>query len=98
MARSRSSKRKKLTGPIHGRIAKLRGDRDLNQQALADLVVEHDDDLDQLHFTTVSHWETGASLPPPELLPAIAKALKVSVDELIDGETAYDKLREAFAS
>lgn len=94
----RSRSRRRLNGPIHNRIATLRGALELSQQALADLVVENDADLEDLHFTAVSHWETGTSRPDPELLPAIAKALKVTVDELIEGETAYEKLREAFAS
>ena len=38
--------------------------------------------------TAVSHWETGHSRPDMSRLPAVARALGVSVDALLSGEKA----------
>jgi transcriptional regulator with XRE-family HTH domain len=38
--------------------------------------------------TAVSHWENGISRPDISRLSAVALALGVSVDELINGEAA----------
>ena len=59
-------------------IAQLRKDKGLTQQGLAD----------QLEVTrkAVSRWETGRGYPDIELLPKLAQALHVSVQELLEGQ------------
>ncbi|MCR5223771.1 MAG: helix-turn-helix domain-containing protein, partial [Bacilli bacterium] len=59
-------------------IAKLRKEKNLTQQELAD----------QLYVTdrAVSHWENGRRLPDISLLKNISDILGVSVNELISGE------------
>lgn len=73
-------KRRRLDGPIHGRIAELRERKGLSQEALAKIL--------DVHETAVSHWENGFARPDMGRLPAIALALGVSVDALIRGEEA----------
>lgn len=75
---SRSKPRRRLDGPIHAFIAELRVAKQLTQEGLADIL-----DLDK---TAVSHWETGIARPDQSRLPAVAGALGVSVDELLNGE------------
>jgi transcriptional regulator with XRE-family HTH domain len=67
-----------LRGPIHARIAELREECDLTQEQLAAVV--------GVDKTAVSAWERRLSRPDISHLPAVAEALGVSVDELIDGE------------
>jgi transcriptional regulator with XRE-family HTH domain len=57
------------------RICKLRKSRGLTQQQLAD----------ELFVTNkvISKWETGLGLPDTALLPALASALGVTVDDLV---------------
>ncbi len=63
-------------------IAKLRKEKNLTQQELAD----------QLYVTdrAVSHWENGRRLPDISLLKNISDILGVSVNELISGEKFKD--------
>ena len=65
----------KKTGAL---IARLREKKDLTQEALAG----------QLGVTrkAISRWETGRGYPDVEILPALAEALGVSVNELLSGE------------
>lgn len=72
--------RPRLTGPIHGRISALREKAELTQEQLADAC--------GVDKTAVSHWENGVARPGLLRLNAIAKALDVTVDDLIDGERA----------
>ncbi len=59
-------------------ISKLRKERDITQLALsAQLRVTHQ---------AVSKWETGGALPDPEMLLALAKLFKVSIESLLNGE------------
>lgn len=64
-------------------ICSLRKDMGMTQSALAE----------QLNISnrTVSKWETGEGMPDISLLPALAKALGVSVDELLAGKKAEVK-------
>lgn len=66
-------------------ICSLRKDMGMTQSALAE----------QLNISnrTVSKWETGEGMPDISLLPALAKALGVSVDELLAGKKAEVKKR-----
>jgi transcriptional regulator with XRE-family HTH domain len=73
-------KRRRLKGPIHGRIAELRGRMEMSQEELADAC--------GVDKTAVSHWENGVARPDLSRLLAVADALGVSVGELIDGEEA----------
>lgn len=77
---SRKKKRRRLNGPIHDRITKLREACDLSQEQLADAV--------GVDKTAVSHWENRIARPDQSRLPLVAKALGVSVDELLLGEKA----------
>lgn len=76
----RKQKRRRLSGPIHGRIADLRVGEGMSQEELALKV--------GVTVTAVSHWENGIARPDVSRLPAVARALKVSVDALISGEKA----------
>jgi len=76
--RKPTSERRLLTGPIHDRIEALRKTKGLSQQELADLA--------GVDKTAVSAWERRLSRPDIRHLPAVAKALGVTVDELIRGE------------
>lgn len=73
-------KRQRLSGPIHGRIARLRKRRRMSQEDLATEV--------GVDKTAVSHWECGIARPDISRLSDVASALGVSVDELIEGEVA----------
>jgi len=57
------------------RIAKLRKSYNMTQKQLADELSVTD--------KAVSKWETGAGLPDITMLPALASALKTSVDDII---------------
>ena len=60
---------------VGSKIAELRKSRNMTQQQLAD----------ELSVTNkaVSKWETGGGLPDIAILPALATALNVSVDEIV---------------
>lgn len=60
--------------PIHERIRRLREEQNLSQLDLAEMC--------GLDKTTVSHWERGKSAPRWWLMPRVAAALGVTVDEL----------------
>ncbi len=76
----KSEPRRRLDGPIHARIAELRDAKNLTQEALADVL--------GVDKTAVCHWEKGFSRPDQSRLPAVAEALGVSVDDLLNGEKA----------
>lgn len=59
-------------------IARLRKEKDLTQAALAEKL--------SVSNRTVSKWENGDGLPDISILPQLAVALDVSVDELLRGE------------
>lgn len=73
-----TKKRRKLKGPIHGRIAKLREQKGWSQEQLADAV--------GVDKTSVSHWENKIARPDIRNLAAVADALGVTIEKLIDGE------------
>lgn len=60
------------------RLAALRKERGLTQQALADLV--------QVHLTQINRYETGDSQPMLDVIRRLAIALTVTTDELIFGK------------
>jgi transcriptional regulator with XRE-family HTH domain len=70
--------RAKLDGPIHDRIASLRDKAGLSQLELAELV--------GVDKSAVSHWENKFSRPDLSRLSLVARALGVTVAELIRGE------------
>lgn len=76
----RKQKRPRLTGPIHGRIAKLREQNELTQDDLAKEI--------GVDKTAVSHWENGVSRPSLDKLLKLAAFFDVSIDELTEGERA----------
>ena len=75
-------------------IRNFRKKNDLTQEAFADRL--------GVTYQSVSRWENGATYPDLELLPAIAEALSVTVDELLGmpqaekekrAEETFDALR-----
>lgn len=60
------------------RLAALRKERGLTQQALADLV--------QVHLTQINRYEMGDSQPMLDVIRRLAIALTVTTDELIFGK------------
>lgn len=83
MKRKRSKARAKPTGPIHGRIAERRKALNLTLQQLADRIVECGGE--KVDFSAVWHWENDQRPDIPRL-PALAKALEVSIADLVAGE------------
>jgi transcriptional regulator with XRE-family HTH domain len=67
-----------LTMDFPKRLASLRKDRSLTQQALADAV--------GVHVTQLRRYEAGTSQPTLEILRKLAVALRVSADVLLFGE------------
>lgn len=63
-----------------GFISALRKEKGYTQTALAEIL--------NVSNRTVSKWENGDGYPDITLLPEIAKALGVTVDELLNGERA----------
>ncbi len=59
-------------------IAKKRAEKGLSQKELAEMISVTD--------KAVSKWETGRGFPDVSLLPALSKALGVTVTELVNGE------------
>lgn len=70
------------------RIARLRNERGLTQQQLAQ----------QLGVTNkaVSKWETGAGLPDASVLPALARALGTTADALLQGDVQNGEEEENY--
>lgn len=64
-------------------IKRLRKERDLTQEALADFL--------GVSFQAVSKWERGESYPDVEMLPEIAVYFGVSVDELLGVNRAQNE-------
>lgn len=67
-----------LTMEFPQRLAALRKERGLTQQALADRV--------SLHITQINRYETGDSQPTLDVIRRLVIALSVSADELIFGK------------
>jgi transcriptional regulator with XRE-family HTH domain len=61
------------------RLLQLRHARNLTQQALADLV--------HIHVNQVRRYERGATTPTLEVLMRIARVLNVTLDDLVFSET-----------
>ena len=64
-----------FTMSLASRIATLRKEKGLSQQAMADAL--------GLHVTQVKRYESGSSQPSLEALKKIAKTLRVSIDSLV---------------
>lgn len=64
----------KVNEKLGKRIRKVRKDRRITQEELADRV--------GLHYTTVSRIERGISNPPVQTVNKIAKALRVDMSDL----------------
>jgi transcriptional regulator with XRE-family HTH domain len=60
------------------RLAKLRKEKGLTQQALADAI--------KVSAIQIKRYESGSSQPPLDVIKNLAKVLQVSSDELIFGE------------
>jgi len=65
---------------LAGNISRYRKDLGLTQEALAAKL--------GITFQAVSKWETGQTMPDTALLPALARALHISVDKLL-GYSAF---------
>ncbi len=72
---------------IGQRISNLRKEKNLTQEALADLL--------SVSGQAVSKWEQDRSYPDILLLPILAKILGVTVDELLTGEAPVSAESEA---
>ena len=59
-------------------IAKLRKEKNMTQQELADMLNVTD--------RAVSHWENGRCLPDISLFKSICEIFNISINELISGE------------
>ena len=68
-------------------IKRLRKERDLTQEALADFL--------GISFQAVSKWERGESYPDIEMLPVIALFFEITIDELlgIDKSVKEEKIK-----
>ena len=73
-----------VTGPI---IRQLREERKLTQAELADRI--------GVSSKTISKWETNKGLPDISLLQPLARALGISVIELMNGEQITNRNRSA---
>ncbi len=69
--KSLSSHRTKKPSPLRS----FREVANLTQRELALLIGQH--------HSNISFWESNGKLPPAELLPALTKALGVSIEELL---------------
>lgn len=69
---------------IGSRIARLRKEKHLSQETLAEKM--------GVSAQAVSKWENDQSCPDISLLPTLAKALDVSVDELLTGHSNHVEL------
>ncbi len=67
-------------------IAKLRKEQGYTQTSLAEIL--------NVSNRTVSKWENGDGYPDITILPEIAKALNITVDELLYGEKFIEKDKE----
>jgi transcriptional regulator with XRE-family HTH domain len=64
---------------LGARIAALRKERGMSQQALADEL--------GIAQQTLAHYEVGRARPPVSLLPQFSRIFAVSVDTLLGGES-----------
>lgn len=73
---------------VGSRIAALRKRQDLSQALLAD----------KLNVTpqAISKWETGLALPDVELLLALSRIFKVTINEIIEGNNVLRKIAKRF--
>lgn len=76
----------KKTGDL---IAKKRAEKGLSQKELAKIISVTD--------KAVSKWETGRGFPDVSLLPSLAKALGVTVTELVNGEETKESTEKESA-
>jgi transcriptional regulator with XRE-family HTH domain len=74
-----------MTGEISGRIEKLRKARGLSQVGLAEIL--------KLNPQTIRDYEKGRRSPTIKGLPALARALDVSISELIEGSDTPPPVR-----
>lgn len=84
----RTEKEKEMNHYVTGTtIRRLRENKKLTQKELADTIGVSD--------KTVSKWETGRGLPDITLIEPLAKALQVSVMELLSGDCVTNLNRSA---
>lgn len=69
------------------RISKLRKSHNMTQKQLADEL--------SVTYKAVSKWETGVGLPDIAMLPALASALNVSVDEIVSGSSNDENKKDS---
>lgn len=65
---------------LGGRIAELRRQMNMTQEALAEVL--------GVSPQAVSKWENNLSCPDIQLLPVLARTLRVTIDQLLCGEAA----------
>jgi transcriptional regulator with XRE-family HTH domain len=77
MPRQKTEHSEKIDFPQ--RLAALRRERNLTQQALADMV--------EMGITQIKRYEAGSSQPTLDAIRKLATTLRVSADELLFGKT-----------
>jgi transcriptional regulator with XRE-family HTH domain len=78
-AQSMTSNERQFFKALGARIAALRKERGLSQQALADEL--------GVAQQTLAHYEVGRARPPVSLLPEFSRIFAVSVDALLGNES-----------
>lgn len=74
-AKAKTKRPEPLLRSVHVNIKRLRLGQALTQTALGELIGTDN--------TVISHWENGFGSPRTATLPNVAKALGVTVDELL---------------
>ena len=64
--------------PLGNKILDLRKKNGLSQEQLGEMI--------DVTRQTISNWELGETSPNPEQLKRLSKALKVSIDDLLDND------------
>ena len=78
-----------LFGDNFKKFRKLRG---ISQKEFAQMLFSETGK--KLTLTSVSNYETGLHMPPPQILPVIAEILQVSIDALFGVEVAEPTVAE----
>lgn len=74
-----------MKNTIGARIAEQRKQKGMTQEALAETL--------GVSAQAVSKWENDVSCPDISLLPALAEKLEISLDELLGGKKAEERVR-----
>lgn len=73
-----------MASKLEDNLKKIRTDKNISQQELADLI--------NVHYTHISRYQRTLAQPSIEVVKKIAEALDLSIDNLIYGQ-AYEKAK-----